>query len=385
MSVEIQKEDVLILHIGPNSKFTQKHFIRIRKSISGRHLLFYSSLPTSDSAESNPMDNPYVYILDNPKYFKECLSKCSIAIIHHPSHEVHNALSKLSKDALAIWITWGGDIYSLIEFPLLKNKTLQLSSEFKTKRQTQLIKRIRGKLLNFRYYFYFSRQDANLYRFNVICGFPVEIDRIGKENLRQNVHLQPPIFPVLGEDLGSLKEPFAQGDGILIANSSSIENNLFDSCSDLESEQNLIAFVNYPNDDWQNYLLETTRLNFPNVKLVREYLDFEEWRNYFFTFESIYFSTIRNLGFVNILMGLQVGLKIYLDVNNPVFDFLKTEGFIIYCLEDFFIHKEIGFQMSLESKEFNRQLLHTIFSSSSYNEVEKVITSHILSRQLRQQ
>ena len=152
-----------ILHVGPNSKFTQQHFSRIRNMVEGNHILFYSSTPTTDSAEYSETENPFNYIFDNPKFFRRCLESCNVAIIHHPSVEVHSAILNLSKDALAIWVTWGGDIYALTDFNLLREKTLEIFQQYSPRNREKFYSKIKAKILSERYYIYFRKSQKRLW------------------------------------------------------------------------------------------------------------------------------------------------------------------------------------------------------------------------------
>ena len=367
----------LILHIGPNSKFTQQHFCRIKNLVDGNHLLFYSSTPATDSVEDSETEHPFNYIFDNPKFFRESLGTCNIAIIHHPSIEVHSAMLNISKDALAIWVTWGGDIYALTDFSLLREKTLEILHQYSPRNRGNFHSKIKSKILSEKFYFYFKKGQKNLHRFNVICGFPKEIDLLNPESLSPELIRLPPLFPMLAENLGKIDEPFSHGQKVLISNSSAIENNLLDACYSLNTVDNLTAIVNYPDDDWQKFIICELNTRFPSVELIDQYMETDLWRELFNSLDSLYFATLRNLGFVNILMGIQKGLKIYLDVRNPVYDYLRSKGFTIFELDQFDSHHSSGFQLNLEEKIANRAKLHQLVSMDSYAKIENLIRQHL--------
>jgi hypothetical protein len=301
------------------------------------------------------------------------MRRCDVAIIHHPSIEVHSAISELNRCALAIWVTWGGDIYNSINSQLLKEKTRELKDRYKTRKQGRKLNILKAKLLNDRYYLYFEKDRVNLNRFNVICGFPKEVKLLSSVITNTEVIYLPPLFPALAENLGSLDSPFAEGSKVLISNSSTIENNLPDACFQLRSHNNLVAIVSYPVDDWQVFQNQEIQTAFPHVHLIRDYMDTETWKLLFDDFDSIYFATLRNLGFINILQGIQKGLKIYLDRENPVYDFLQSKGFLIFSLEEFQAHSKSQFKLSPEIKVKNREKLHRWISVESYAEVEELI------------
>lgn len=179
--------------------------------------------------------------------------------------------------------------------------------------------------------------------------------------------------------LGELKDyEFFEGEDILIGNSASYSNNhlyILECLKDKKIPGNLILPLSYGGsvkyaDDVQN-IFETTYSG--RVDTLRDYLPLHEYNKIFTRLKSMILSAWRQESQGTAIMGLYLGVKVFMSNKSPLFKWFKDCGFLVFSLEE---ANESDFieGLGIDQKHWNRSL---VLSRYSDDRVEQAFRSNI--------
>ena len=177
----------------------------------------------------------------------------------------------------------------------------------------------------------------------------------------------------LKETLGELySAPFREDNRkILIGNSASLSNNHFYVLNyllnlNLDDSEFIIPLsyggVSKYKDDVMRRFTET----FPNqIEYILDYKPLHEYNKMFLNVNVMIMSSWRQESIGTIVMGLYLGIKIFMSNKSPLYFSLINEGFIIFKIEKI-TEESIKSSLSVEVKEHNRSLLLNLYNEDAF-------------------
>jgi dTDP-N-acetylfucosamine:lipid II N-acetylfucosaminyltransferase len=92
----------------------------------------------------------------------------------------------------------------------------------------------------------------------------------------------------------------------------------------------------------------------PNLTIIDKMLPFDKFVDFYSSSHAFVLNAHRQCGMGNVFVGLKNGVKIYLNEKNIIYEWLKSEGFIIFTIDDFKRDLSINnFILSEEEALFN--------------------------------
>ncbi|MEI5639568.1 MULTISPECIES: TDP-N-acetylfucosamine:lipid II N-acetylfucosaminyltransferase [unclassified Pseudoalteromonas] len=266
------------------------------------------------------------------------------AVVFHSLNGVFKFFIKLIPKRLNIcWVGFGFDYYDY-------NKILPGRKEEKK---------------GLRYFIKYSifNLDASYQKINYFC--PVlesEFEEVSKR-LRLNAQYVDWNYGSSDKVVKKLKHDYIDGDSILLGNSATETNNhleIIDDLVKLNEKREIIVPLSYGDSEYAEKIIAKLKSTSLNYTILRDFLTQEE-----------YFSTLKRCAFVimnhkrqeaagNVLIMLSLGAKVFLDKDNPLYDYFKCMGFRLFNKEnlnfDCISMDDMGINKSLSLKFFNSEV-----------------------------
>lgn len=184
----------------------------------------------------------------------------------------------------------------------------------------------------------------------------------------------------LTETLGQLKDhPFYNGKDILIGNSASLSNNhlyVIEKIKNIEftPDSRIIMPISYGgNYHYQEDIKKAYISKFgDSVEFISDYLPLYEYNKIFLRLKTMIMSAWRQESMGTIIMGLYLGIKIFLSEMSPLYLWMKKCGFIIWSLESA-SSEDFNQHLSNEDKIHNRNLILLRYGEDVFAETLKKI------------
>jgi len=358
--------------------------------------------------ELNPKENIFIIISKNKslKYIKrtedvilldpfdpEILIKCneSQGVIVHALYDNKGFwVSNIDKEINVLWSSWGKDLYELNVFNRKNFKLFEkLTQQVKNKRSTLSFRNILFDKLPFFssfYYFitelhpiFYSLMNKTYNRFNYVTTIIPSEFRLVKTTfpVRKNIKYLDFNYGNLESVINEFyMQDTSLGQNIIIGNSATYPNNhldIFDRLKTLNIDTKIICPLNYGDSDYISIVKEDGENKFKNnFQALEKYLPLNEYSRYLTSCSAMIMNHRRQQGTGNIILGLYLGMKVYLNKKSPVFSFLKEHGFIFFDFyTDFKNSKENLTSLTKSERNHNRIILEKIWG-------KKVVEQQIL-------
>lgn len=166
----------------------------------------------------------------------------------------------------------------------------------------------------------------------------------------------------LTETLGELKNtPFYDGKDILIGNSASLSNNhmyILNCIKDIEFNQDckIIMPISYGgNTMYKNDIREAYTLKFgKKVEFITDYMPLHEYNKIFLRQKAMILSAWRQESIGTVIMGLYLGIKVFMSKKSPLYKWMNECGFIISTIESA-TGSDFEEKLSETDKQHNRE------------------------------
>ncbi len=345
----------MIIHLFDDEKFVDTTINKFEKLAAGknRYLVFSNSqiLKYPKRLDKIEILTDKWYKLDFNSIFKDC----DLLVIHYLTPLKSYILKKTPKNVKVLWIAWGGDAYTNFKkFPAFEAETKKIVTEsFKIK--------IRNTFL---YDIYFmlkygvkvlNKEKKALSKIDYVATvLPPEFELIKKE-FSLNAEYVKFSYDSLNYILKS-KLVFNLGENILIGNSATAYNNHLDIFKKIKSNNKLIVPLNYGDKAYRDIICnEGFKIYGSNFKPIFDFLEFNEYEALVRSCNSMVMYHIRQQGLGNILLGLFIGIRVYLNTKSVTYEYLTRIGFLIFNLDD---HIEfLGIELKEPEKRINNQLV----------------------------
>ncbi len=177
----------------------------------------------------------------------------------------------------------------------------------------------------------------------------------------------------LKETLGDLYDhPFNDNKDILIGNSASFSNNHFYVINKLNNTNfpddcRIIMPISYGgNALYREDIKSVYREKYGSkVEFITDYMHLHEYNKLFLRLRSMILSSWRQESIGTVIMGLYLGVKVFMSEYSPLYKWMHECGFILKTIED---AKNIDFAtpLTLEEKVHNRNLVLEKYSEDVF-------------------
>jgi hypothetical protein len=235
---------------------------------------------------------------------------------------------------------WGYDYYQLVDFDILTKHTQLLVDDIYNKNflkkyfKKGLIYKVLKSLKTS-----YDKSKILKYRHKIMYFIPILeeekrfCDKIFSKNMKYIDWKYPSTLRFEEVVFNKNKSRPA----ILLGNSESIINNhleIIDIMDNFKVKQKIIIPASYRSDPkYKKYLMNYCRTTTLNVEFIHDYLPKAEYFDLIGQCEIAIFNSLRQNALGNIAMLLLLGCKIYLNVRNPLYEYLKSNRIVIFNID----------------------------------------------------
>lgn len=272
------------------------------------------------------------------------------------------------------WIIWGSDLYQ----GLLANRGYRQYYDNYILSKSMMISKIRQKfpivanlLDNIRLkkrikaISKISRVAAIEPDYKLLLNYFPELSHLKKYDF-----FYYPIDSIIGD---TLKNKRCTGSRIMLGNSASPTGNheyALQLLKNKEIHNEIIIPLSYGPINYKNFVINKIKEYKPlTITILSEFLPLEKYNEMLLSCSNFVYANFRQEALGNIVIALYLGGKIFLDKKNPLYEYLKQLGLIIYSLEE--INSE-NIKKPLSDKDYvkNREI---VFSLYNYNKLLSTI------------
>lgn len=340
----------------------------------------------------------FVVVLDNETEIKHIKQTDKIKLVVFNSTEYHDLLMRLpAYSAIVVhglffpwqeqiilsapenikiaWVCWGGEIYSRKE--LLSHFLERQTKWIYWKKQIKRI--IRLKTLIGKEFFVnkktFQRIDFCL------SDMPEEYEYV-KHFCKSSMEYLWYNYYSIEETLGELKYEYVRGSNILIGNSCSLENNHLDVFNLLKKinlqQRKIIVPLSYGSNWLYSILICKGEKYFKeNFIPLNDFLDRKSYNKILCTCPIMIMNHIRPQAQGNIITGLWLGAKVYLNNKSITYSYFKKLGIHIFSIENDLnpSNRKALLPLEKEKVEQNRKILLQQYGMENMLEKTKIIVN----------
>lgn len=298
----------------------------------------------------------YKSIKDFTKDFD--FSKVSVVVVHYLDFEKELFLFKyISVNIPIIWWMYGGDLYRrlwLNGYKLYAPQTLDYVYS-KTINPIRYLRQLRFKLRQ-RYL------DNNILQ-RIIGVIPCAMPdyTLACSLLNRNIDLVDISPKGIINDLD-----FSNGNDICVGHSASLTSNHLYALELLKNvdigESNIYLPLSYSiqSEKYRNAVVEKYSLLFgEKVHFLLEYQDISTYRKSYLNYKLAIFPCWRQEALGNISICFQLGVKVFLSIHNPCYEFFKEQGYYVYSIESIRSSDDLN-PLTIEQKKHNLEIYKCI-------------------------
>jgi hypothetical protein len=295
--------------------------------------------------------------------FAKSLTQYEFVVVHWMDELKMQLIMNAPKEVKFVWIGWGGDYYGYIEknlyLPLTQNLIVNMSAStgkpsFKS-RIKNLVKqnlflggiRDKEKVLNrIDYFAPVLEEDYHL----VANSFKVFMPRFIDWN-----------YGTLEDDIIPDMSITISGNNILVGNSATAENNHLDTFELLKyidlTDRKIICPLSYGDPEYGKIVEMKAKEQFGDkVDTLATFLPINEYNKIISSCSVVVMNHLRQQAVGNIVSMLFLGAKVFLNKKNPVYDFFKNNGAVIFSIDEL-TDDSIGTILSEDEKHINKEVL----------------------------
>lgn len=377
--------NINILHVGSDGKFIDdayKSFESVAPScntfciLSRDTFYVFSQNKTLKYIKETPAKIISPYSFKNPLFIRS-LEKYDFIVLHTLNLFNQGILANTKSDLKFVWIGYGYDYYDLIyEDPnmLYQEKTRAIVKYLTSKKNDSAIrdtpKRIAKRMIYsnnnkktlVKKISFFSPVLENEYRM-VASKFDSPFPRYAAWNYGGS-------FEFLSNN-EEMKCSNPKGNNILVGNSAASTNNHVE-VFDLLRTQNLgnrkiICPLSYGNPTYAKIINNKGMSYFDeNFLGLDTFMPREDYFKLIGTCSNVIMNHHRQQALGNIIVLLFMGANIFLNRINPVYQFLKEKGAIIYTIDELSNSPDLlDTRLSEDDVEQNRQILESLYGKKA--------------------
>lgn len=353
----------MILHLAEDEKFID-HFIKYFERVAPGKNIYLINAPSINGLKYIQLrpQNLHCFSYGSDGYQNKLREGFRAVVYHNFLHDYKwEILEQLPSEINHHWFSWGADLYwhPLTAKNQLAGRTRSLVNSYSIKDRKATKNWLYGTLRRLKVHMWFdnysgyfkraSQFEKLMHRFDSISTvIPSEFKLIQDKFGYQGKYLGMRAVELLDEGLISkptlkLEEP--DQPKIILGNSSYGSNNHLDAVHLLQRQgllntHELIIPLSYGNTEYRQHLIYALeKLNVKNLLILESFMPIDEYFQLLSTCEVFVFYNIRQQAVGNILLALQLGGKVFLHPENPVLEFFKSKGVVIYSTEELSLKK----------------------------------------------
>jgi hypothetical protein len=324
----------MILHICEDNQFVSIAMNQFNKINSNTNIFLVNANPVSLKYVTESK-NCIVAPFYSPKHKNIINSHKWKAVIFHNCNQKYKweLILRLSKQTKIIWLSWGSDIYMLPRLQkqlykkLTKDAIKQTNKYFINFDKEHIIRFILGKY----------KKQLKAYKHITYCAPVIEEDvQLLNKEYNTNITTIPFSYGDIDYFTGNKNEQIIYGNNILIGNSADFSNNHLDTFHIISklllNNSKIIVPLSYGGN--KEYISIVTKngekLFKQNFQPLLKFIPLNEYRNLLYSCNIAIMNHKRQQALGNIIMLLWMGIRLYLDKRNPIYNFLKTNNLIIF-------------------------------------------------------
>lgn len=354
-----------IIHIIPNDK----------KFVNPIICLFANNKNTANTfivvGASLQKNNNNIYYkthkeLFNTEFINTIIQGNDIIIFHSLLASGAKLISKIDFIIKIIWASWGGDFYhhnSMLKANILEPKTKALEQRLEPFFKEKIIRPLLKLIYPQRFSYYWQKKAIK----NITYIAPVIYDDY--ELIKK--YYKAPHLKYLDFSVGNLEDDLLTGininekvgNNILLGNSSSFTNNHIEAIeilSDIDLQNNeVITPLSYGNTKLKDAIIKYANNKLPNnFKALVDFINPAEYHKLLVSCGFVIMNHKRQQGVGNIVIAMYLGAKIFLNKQNPVYDYFKRLGAYVFLIDEIIEKKEKAFvPLTQEQININREIL----------------------------
>lgn len=305
------------------------------------------------------------------KSFYKDLKKYDFVVLHFLNN-INKYMIKKSPDNIKfVWIGWGSDYYDFINKEILLPKTKELKIS-----KTNNTKKINLKTIIQKYISEYLNRSIN--KINYFAPVLYEDYILFKNNTNFNIEYIDWNYGTLEDHLIQDSDLKLTDNNILLGNSSSYENNhleAFDILKNIDlKDKKIIVPLSYGDKEYANEVINYGKNIFGDkLNPLINFMDIKDYIKNISSCSNVIMNHKRQQALGNIIIMLYMGSKIFLDKENPAYEFLNKNGIILFGIEDI---NESNLEQKLEEEKVlkNREILNNLWGRDViYKKTKKLI------------
>lgn len=386
----------MIVHLCSNdSKFIDTCVIDVFNELNPNNNTFIV-IPNKKNRNPIKKTDQVIFLAKNDEEILKLCNQANAVIIHAMRRDKAIWISKINKNVKVLWCCWGIDFYSLNNFERVNNKIYEPETQklFNGSFHNTIFKKIKYYLPFFSKVYNQLRKihpliyrelDKAFYRINFVSTIiPTEYNII-KKTLPLNDKVSYVDFSYGNTELlfpHFYNKEYALGNKILLGNSSTYSNNHLDALIHLKKQNitnQIICPLNYGNEKIGKIITEKGKELFGNnFETLNTFLPLEEYVQYTTSCSVMIMNMKRQQAAGTILLGLYLGMRVYLNIKNPIFSFLKEKGVIVFDFySDFTNTEECLSTLPISERDYNRNILEKIWGKEVVEKQIKLLIKEL--------
>lgn len=367
----------MILHIIPDEKFTDAAISLFEKAApDNNRFLVTSKNKKLKYTKAKNVETTHQFVLLKKSFIQD-LKNYDFVVLHYLDDLKMNLIYKAADEVKFLWIGWGGDYYNYLTNTLLFDKTLNIKNMILKKNKTALKQKLRDIL----FYKVNKNKDKILNRIDYFAPV-LEEEYIMMKKLKKNFKAKyiDWNYGNLEDDMIKTNEAKITGNNILLGNSATFENNHVEALNILKNidltDRKIIMPLSYGNIDYKDYLVKYCKKIDLDTNILTDFIPIDEYNKIISSCSVVIMNHIRQQALGNIIIMMYYGAKIFLNRENPVYNYFKKLGSFIYSIEE--LNEEaISTPLQLEEVEKNRKILENEWNRDRMVQKTKILTTTI--------
>ncbi len=352
----------MILHIVPDDKFIDMAYNMFEKaSPNNNEFMVVTKQENFKYIKTTPITriSPLKFLT---KSFAKRLSKYEFVVIHWLEDQTKQLILNAPREVKFIWIGWGGDYYRYINKKLYLPLTQTLVNDtFTPQVKTSIKQKIKTRIKKLFFLKEVLDTEKIIARINFFAPVLQEdYDLLCNEFIDFSPKYIDWNYGTLEDDLVPEKLQI-DGKNILLGNSATAENNHLDTFKILRhiniSDRKIICPLSYGDMNYSEKIIRHgIELFGNNFEALTDFIPINEYNKIINSCSIVIMNHLRQQAVGNIVIMLYFGAKVFLNKENPVYEFFKKNGAIIFNMEEL-TDKNINIELTEQEKHINKEVL----------------------------
>jgi len=368
----------MILHLISEDKFADYAIQQFYGVSNNSHFVVILDSET-EIRHIKQIDKVEIVILNSSKYRELLtnLSTYSAIVVHGLFFPWQEQIILAAPEHIKIaWGCWGGEIYGRKELlsHFLDQRTKWIYWEKQIKRMLKL-KPLLGKE------FFVNKKTFQRINF-CLSDMPEEYEYVKHFCKSSSMEYLWYNYYSIEETLGELKYENVRGSNILVGNSCSLENNhldVFNLLKKLNLQQRKIIVPLSYGSNWLRLIIICKGEKYfkENFMPLNDFLDRKSYNKILCTCPIMIMNHIRPQAQGNIITGLWLGAKVYLNNKSITYSYFKSLGIHIFSIENDLkpSNRKALLPLEKEMVEQNRKILMQQYGLENVMEKTKLIVN----------